>query len=430
MASVQIPGAVDYGAIENIGASIAKREEDRLAKKRGMAEEARKVEAHARAGEQHASQLEAAELAHAQKLEEIVEGWGDDAVANTGSIDEANSFLGSKYDQYAEQYGLPPRQGGMSPEDYLRRKNRIKRSNAPKLSGEQLGDFTLESVSDYQVSGDVGDLVRRDSPDKKTAAEVELQMIGEALDGEGRFEGWSAVERISYLESKGVTADSIKDPRVVKEKLKEANRLKRRNLEIRRGIQTIDKAMALIEEDPTTTGWLGTAAKYVPGSKGMALAGDIQSISASLGFDSLQKMREESPTGGALGQVAVPELEALQRRIRTLNQSMSAEDLAENLGFIRESMEIIAAINDLEAQVVKGEITMEEATAELDKYMANNTDRLSVNENKAPLGSQQDPYGNVFSSDDYNALPAGSFYTFPQEDGSIGIAQKGRGKEQ
>jgi hypothetical protein len=42
-------------------------------------------------------------------------------------------------------------------------------------------------------------------------------------------------------------------------------------------------------------------------------------------------MRDESPTGGALGQVAVQELEALQASLGSLNTSQSSDQLLRNL---------------------------------------------------------------------------------------------------
>lgn len=48
-------------------------------------------------------------------------------------------------------------------------------------------------------------------------------------------------------------------------------------------------------------------------------------------------MRDASPTGGALGQVAVKEIEFLQQTIASLDQGLSQEELAKNLGEIKAS---------------------------------------------------------------------------------------------
>lgn len=63
----------------------------------------------------------------------------------------------------------------------------------------------------------------------------------------------------------------------------------------------------------------------------LELASDLQTIKANIGFDKLQEMRELSPTGGALGQVAIQELEALQNSIASLDQKLSPDRLKSNL---------------------------------------------------------------------------------------------------
>jgi hypothetical protein len=90
----------------------------------------------------------------------------------------------------------------------------------------------------------------------------------------------------------------------------------------------VSEAMNLV--NPQTTGWSG-ALKELPGTKARALANKISTIKANLGFDGLQTMRDMSPTGGALGQVAVKELEFLQAAVANLDQLTTAEDLQEQL---------------------------------------------------------------------------------------------------
>ena len=54
-------------------------------------------------------------------------------------------------------------------------------------------------------------------------------------------------------------------------------------------------------------------------------------IKSSIGFDRLQQMREESPTGGALGQVSELELVTLQATLGSLDLNQSKENLLYNL---------------------------------------------------------------------------------------------------
>jgi hypothetical protein len=76
----------------------------------------------------------------------------------------------------------------------------------------------------------------------------------------------------------------------------------------------------------TTAGVAGLA-KYVPATNARNLAAKLTTIQSNLGFDKLQQMRQESPTGGALGQVAVQELVALQSTIASLDQLQDPQQL-------------------------------------------------------------------------------------------------------
>lgn len=83
-----------------------------------------------------------------------------------------------------------------------------------------------------------------------------------------------------------------------------------------------------------TTGVVGKAQSYVPGTNAYDLNQRLLTIKANLGFDRLQQMRDASPTGGALGQVAVQELNALQATVGSLEIGQSREELLKNLNKI------------------------------------------------------------------------------------------------
>jgi len=80
----------------------------------------------------------------------------------------------------------------------------------------------------------------------------------------------------------------------------------------------------------TTTGFGGTL-KNIPMTGARNLDAKITTIKANLGFDRLQQMRDTSPTGGALGQVAVQELTALQATVASLDQLQSPAELKKAL---------------------------------------------------------------------------------------------------
>lgn len=88
-----------------------------------------------------------------------------------------------------------------------------------------------------------------------------------------------------------------------------------------------------------TTGIPGRVLSRIPGRKAFDLKETIVTIKANLGFDELQKMRDASPTGGALGQVALQELDALQKTVASLEIGQSEEQLLSGLNEIKAHYE-------------------------------------------------------------------------------------------
>jgi hypothetical protein len=116
------------------------------------------------------------------------------------------------------------------------------------------------------------------------------------------------------------------------------------------------KAINLLEKDSSPTDWRGAAIRdfgKVPFLGALTAEtpteifdGYLTVIKSSIGFDKLQKMRDESPTGGALGQVAILELIALQNSIAPLEPKIGDEEMISSLKRIKstyeENMEILA----------------------------------------------------------------------------------------
>jgi hypothetical protein len=99
--------------------------------------------------------------------------------------------------------------------------------------------------------------------------------------------------------------------------------------------ETIDNALSLAS--PKTTGAAGKALSLLPGTAAYQLSSTLDTIKANIGFDKLQAMRDASPTGGALGQVAVQEINFLQATIAKIEQGLSDKDLKSNLTKVKES---------------------------------------------------------------------------------------------
>lgn len=80
-----------------------------------------------------------------------------------------------------------------------------------------------------------------------------------------------------------------------------------------------------------TTAGVGGMLSGVPATPARNLQAKLETVKANLGFDRLQQMRDNSPTGGALGAVAVQELTALQSTVASLDQLQSPSQLGKAL---------------------------------------------------------------------------------------------------
>jgi hypothetical protein len=98
-------------------------------------------------------------------------------------------------------------------------------------------------------------------------------------------------------------------------------------------LDTIGEAKNLVG---ITTAGFGALAAGVPATEARNLSAKLETIKANLGFDRLQQMREQSPTGGALGAVAVQELTALQSTVSSLDQKQSPTQLKASLAKIEQ----------------------------------------------------------------------------------------------
>lgn len=119
-----------------------------------------------------------------------------------------------------------------------------------------------------------------------------------------------------------------------------------RSAKARNIISTVDNALSKIGRKggpfgidlpgSGEAGLRGAIMSKIPETKAYDLAADIRTIQANLGFEELQRMRDNSPTGGALGQVAVQELIALQATVANLDIGQSEAQLRANLQKVRE----------------------------------------------------------------------------------------------
>lgn len=96
---------------------------------------------------------------------------------------------------------------------------------------------------------------------------------------------------------------------------------------------TVDGALSKVGIG--TAGFGARTLSSIGGTKAANLETDINTLKANLGFDRLTQMRNESKTGGALGNVSDRELALLTSAVASLDQKQSPKQLKENLMKVR-----------------------------------------------------------------------------------------------
>lgn len=102
----------------------------------------------------------------------------------------------------------------------------------------------------------------------------------------------------------------------------------------------IDKALKQI--GPLSTGFAANLSG-IKGFQAHDLQATLDTIRGNVGFDRLQQMRNNSPTGGALGQVSEQENKLLQSVLGSLDQGQSADQLRQNLSTVRDQLAAVSA---------------------------------------------------------------------------------------
>lgn len=133
----------------------------------------------------------------------------------------------------------------------------------------------------------------------------------------------------------------------------------------------VDEAIAQLDamgEGVGTSGLTRFVTSEVPGSEAYNLEATVNKIISNIGFNELQAMRAASPTGGALGQVAVQELEMLQSVLGSIDLNQGTEELRKNLNDVRLHYTNWAnAVNEANGVKVEKELTAPKGLDELGK---------------------------------------------------------------
>jgi hypothetical protein len=129
-------------------------------------------------------------------------------------------------------------------------------------------------------------------------------------------------------------------------------------------IQELDATMGILgeakelRENKVALGGVGyVLGKALPMTDARELASKVDTIQANLAFDELEKMRKNSPTGGALGQVTEMELRLLKSAISGLDPALGVDAFNGQVKLIKQSYDRfkLALIGEGDYRVVDGE---------------------------------------------------------------------------
>lgn len=110
-----------------------------------------------------------------------------------------------------------------------------------------------------------------------------------------------------------------------------------------RMMTTVDKAIKQAGSN-TATGFIGQTLGGIGGTDALALRATINTLQSNISFDKLQKMRAESPTGGALGNVSDRDLALLASTVASLDADQPQAQLVENLNTVKASYARLRAL--------------------------------------------------------------------------------------
>jgi hypothetical protein len=160
---------------------------------------------------------------------------------------------------------------------------------------------------------------------------------------------------------------------------------------------------------------------FVPGTDAKNLNETLNTVKALIGFDALQKMREASPTGGALGNITEKELGYLQSVQGSLDTGQGTEQLVATLKRIQESFETLQIVNSPDGTVFElggqnyvkfGEEMIPEAQASMQMSQGGNRPQRNNNPLNIKASEVTSAYPGVVGTDPSPATDGGQFLIF------------------
>jgi hypothetical protein len=155
-------------------------------------------------------------------------------------------------------------------------------------------------------------------------------------------------------------------------------------------VQDLQRALSIVQTKPSATGRSASAILGLPEiaraeTDVQAAKGFVESALSNVGLDTLQQMRENSPTGGALGQVPIQQQQRLEQVLGSLDLTQRKEVVEDNIKRVMNIyMDIIhGSPEQIMEKLQNGEITK----AQSDVFSFRH--KLSFDELGRPISSQR-----------------------------------------
>ena len=211
--------------------------------------------------------------------------------------------------------------GAQAQKDIIETQAKLRQVNLDEQLRQELSNLPADATEEQYNRV----LMKYGSPDKVIAS---LQ-AGEARRERMAFQREMQQQRIDL-------ARANYDLRVEAADLKKMDKEEARQNKLQGALGVADNVIsvaqtALGQVSGFTAGMLGKPLSALGIPAAVDLEENLKTIQANLGFKELQAMRDASPTGGALGQVALKELEFLQAALTSLNNRQSPDQLRKNL---------------------------------------------------------------------------------------------------
>ena len=101
--------------------------------------------------------------------------------------------------------------------------------------------------------------------------------------------------------------------------------------DLQRGLDLLPELGAIARGEGVTGGIARTSQASIPGTVANRITQFTESALSNVGLDTLQQMRENSPTGGALGQVPIQQQQRLEQVLGSLNINQPPSVLEANI---------------------------------------------------------------------------------------------------